>query len=276
MKKRLTIHLSSWTIFSLMILFTACGGTNTEAEETAAGEEGTNKPEVIAHNTLTEAEKADGWQLLFNGKDLEGWRGYLKDTIGSSWRVEDDAIYLHADVQEDWKWLPEDGGFIMTEKEYENFELRLQWKITDCGNSGIIYHIVEDEKYGEAWQTGLEMQVLDNKCHPDGKIVKHRAGDLYDLVAADPVMVKPAGEWNDIRIICDGNKVVHWMNGEKVVEIERFSDEWNELMAMSKFAPANDPGGIFADFGGATKGYIALQDHNDSKVWYRNIKIKAL
>lgn len=276
-KTRLTNQLSRWTILCLMILFTACGGTSTEAEtaETAADAAETSQPAATTHNTLTEAEKADGWQLLFNGQNLDGWKGYLKDTIGSSWRVEDDAIYLHAEVQEEWKWLPEDGGFIVTEKEYENFELRLQWKITDCGNSGIIYHAIESADYDEPWKTGLEMQVLDNKCHPDGEIVKHRAGDLYDLIAATPVTVKPAGEWNDVRIVSDGNRIQHWLNGEKVVEVERFSDAWKEVLGNSKFAnPEHND--YSPDYGTAAAGHIALQDHNDSKVWYRNIKIKAL
>jgi cytochrome c len=275
---QLTQRLKAFSIIGFfflifLVLITACGGS-TDADG-ADNEEAMSSPPVSEHNTLTEAEKAEGWKLLFDGKTTNGWKGYLTDTVGSSWRIADDALYLHADRQEDWAWKPDDGGFILTVDEYEDFELRLQWKISDCGNSGIIYHAIEDTAYDEPWKTGLEMQVLDNKCHPDSKIEKHRAGDLYDLIAADPVTVKPAGEWNDVRIVSDGNTIQHWLNGEKVVEVERFSEAWKKVVGNSKFA--NPEHTDYApDYGTAAKGHIALQDHDDSKVWYRNIKIKEL
>lgn len=279
-KMQLTLRLTRLSsllvaLFTLSFLLTACGdaaGTDADADNSA---EVSSEPTEEAHNTLSAAEKAAGWKLLFDGETTTGWKGYLSDTIGSSWRVEDGALYLHADRQEDWAWKPEDGGYVMTADEFGNFELRLQWKITDCGNSGIIYHAVESEEYDEPWKTGLEMQVLDNKCHPDGKIEKHRAGDLYDLIAADPVTVRPAGEWNDVRIVSDGNTIQHWLNGKKVVEVERYSERWVEVQGNSKFA--NPEHVDYApDYGKASKGHIVLQDHNDSKVWYRNIKIKEL
>jgi hypothetical protein len=147
-----------------------------------------------ADNELSEQEKADGWKLLFDGKSLAGWHKYGGAPVGKMWMVDDGAIHLEAKRAEG-EWQASDGGDILTNDDYENFELRLDWKIDTCGNSGIIYHIVEDTaKYGYPWMTGPEMQVLDNACHPDGKLVKHRAGDLYDLIECSTVTVKPALE----------------------------------------------------------------------------------
>jgi cytochrome c len=276
LKQRLTVMgFPNFILLLFIVMISACSGASDTADTSEESEAVASSTSVMENNTLTEAEKAEGWKLLFDGKTTNGWKGYLSDTVGSSWRIEDDALYLHADRQEDWAWKPDDGGFIMTVDEYENFDLRLQWKISDCGNSGIIYHAIESEDYNEPWKTGLEMQVLDNKCHPDSKIERHRAGDLYDLIAADPETVRPAGEWNDVRIVSDGNTIQHWLNGEKVVEVERYSEAWKEVLGKSKFANPEHVD-YSPDYGIAAKGHIALQDHNDSKVWYRNIKIKEL
>ncbi|MCW5924955.1 MAG: DUF1080 domain-containing protein [Saprospiraceae bacterium] len=226
-------------------------------------------------NTLTDKEKAAGWQLLFNGKDLEGWHNYGKTSIGKSWVVHDNAIHLDAKPNPDGGWQAADGGDILTASEYENFELTLDWKIAPCGNSGIIYHVIEDPaKYDYVWKTGPEMQVLDNSCHPDARIHKHRAGDLYDLIACKYETVKPAGEWNHARLVSKNGKVEHWLNHRKVVEIQMFKNgkptkEWLALIEGSKF-PA-----LSSDFGLSSKGKISLQDHGDP-VWFKNIKIRKL
>jgi cytochrome c len=147
--------------------------------------------------------------------------------------------------------------------------LRLEWRIQNCGNSGIIFNVHEDDNFDYVWQTGPEMQVLDNVCHPDAQFVTHRAGDLYDMIECNRVTVKPAGEWNEIRLIVRNNgKSEHWLNGRKVVEYEMFTDEWKEMIANSKFKDMKG-------FGTYKKGHISLQDHGDL-VWYRNIKIKQL
>jgi len=143
----------------------------------------------------------------------------------------------------------------------------LDWKIGPCGNSGIIYNIVEDTKnYQYVWQTGPEMQVLDNTCHPDSRIIKHRAGDLYDLISCSYETVKPAGQWNHVRLVSRNGKVEHWLNNRKLVEVQMFNDAWWKLIAGSKFKemPA---------FGRSKKGKIAFQDHGDP-VWYKNIKVR--
>ncbi len=227
-----------------------------------------NTTAAIAVNQLSAAEKAAGWKSLFDGKTTTGWRNFGKETIGSSWVVADDAIHLSSIKKEGGHWQAKDGGDIITEGEYENFELSIEWKIGPCGNSGIIYNVVESDEYEYVWQTGPEMQVLDNTCHPDSKIQTHRAGDLYDMIACKYETVKPAGQWNHARLIINNGKTEHWLNGRKLVEFEMFNDQWTEMIANSKFKdmPA---------FGKSRKGHISLQDHGDP-VWYRNIKIREL
>ncbi|MFS8615712.1 MAG: DUF1080 domain-containing protein [Solitalea sp.] len=210
-------------------------------------------------NQLTDQEKAEGWVLLFDGKTTQGWKGYNRDDVPVAWVVEDGALTL------DTAKLGSGGGDILTAGIYENFELRLEWKISPNGNSGIIYNVVEGE-HPATYHTGPEMQVLDNDGHPDGKIEKHRAGDLYDLVKSSEEPVKPVGQWNQVRLVQQDGKIEHWLNGVKVVEADMNSQEWKELVAGSKF-------NSMPDFGKSKKGHIALQDHGD-KVWYRNIKIK--
>jgi cytochrome c len=233
-------------------------------------------PVVVADNTLTEKEKRDGWQLLFDGQSLKGWHNYGKTTIGKSWIISENSIFLDAKSNPDGGWQAPDGGDIVTAEEYGDFELQIDWKIGACGNSGVIYHIQEDPaKYDYVWKTGPEMQVLDNACHPDSKFPKHRAGDLYDLVESAYVTVKPAGEWNHAKLVFKNGKVEHWLNNRKLVELQMFDNgrptkKWLELIAGSKFPKIPAP-----DFGQFTKGKLALQDHGNL-VWYKNIKIRKL
>jgi len=175
---------------------------------------------------------------------------------------------LNPEKKEDGAWQVKDGGDIITEGQYENYELNLEWKIANCGNSGIIYNVVESEDYDYVWQTGPEMQILDNSCHPDAKIRTHRAGDLYDMIECKYVTVNPAGQWNKIRLIVNNGKLEHWQNGHKVVDTQMFDENWSNMIANSKFKDM--PG-----FGKAKKGHISLQDHGD-QIWFRNIKIKEL
>jgi Domain of Unknown Function (DUF1080) len=214
-----------------------------------------------AQNSLSGKEKKNGWILLFDGETTSGWRTFNSGKAGSAWKVSNGELYLD-------KTANEGRGDLLTDKEYQDYELSMEWKIDACGNSGIIFHVVEDAKYAATYLTGPEMQVLDNACHPDAKIIKHRAGDLYDMISCSKETVKPAGEWNLAQIISHNGKMEFWLNGTKVVEFTMHTPQWNEMVANSKFK-------TMPDFGKALKGRIALQDHGD-QVWFRNIKIKVL
>lgn len=227
-----------------------------------------DRPDDFKLNSLNSREKEQGWELLFDGKKIDKFRKFKADTIGSSWVVENEAIHLKALKKEKDGWEVKDGGDIITSEEYENFELRLEWKISNCGNSGIFYHVNESDEYDYIWQTGPEMQILDNTCNPDTRYVTHRAGDLYDMIACRHEVVNTAGEWNHVRIISNKGKIEHWLNGIKVVECDMSSAHWQKMVAESKFKD-------MPSFGNAIKGHIALQDHGDP-VWFRNIKIRKL
>ncbi len=218
---------------------------------------------IAQDNTLSKKEKKDGWKLLFDGKTTTGWHNFNSNTIGKAWKVQDGALYLDNTVKE-----REDRGDIITADEFENFEFTIDWKIDSCGNSGVMFNVIQDPKYRAVWHTGPEMQVLDNECHPDAKIEKHRAGDLYDLIKSNKETVKPAGQWNTARIVSNKGKYEFWLNGNKAVEFTMHDAQWDALVAGSKFKN-------MADFGKATKGHISLQDHGD-KVWFRNIKIREI
>ena len=237
------------TLLAIAVLCWNCA-PQTDNTETAAAE-----------STATEtASEESSWQSLFDGSTLNGWHNYLADTIGAGWTVEDGAITLDP--------TKEKGGDILTDKTYENFELELEWKISECGNSGIFFNVNESPDFEKTYHTGPEMQVLDNTCHPDAKIETHRAGDLYDMIACSEETVLPAGQWNKVRLIVDHGKAEHWLNGKKVVTYEMFNDGWNEMIANSKFSE-------WEGFGQSRRGHIALQDHSD-KVWFRNIRIREL
>jgi hypothetical protein len=215
-------------------------------------------------NKLTPAEIKKGWKLLFDGSTLTGWKTYNRTDMATSWGVKDGAIFLDAkkgrsDVAK---------GDLVTLEDYDDFEFSVEWKISDCGNSGIMYRIVEDLKYKQPYLTGPEMQVLDNKCHPDAKIITHRSGDFYDVMASKTENVKPAGEWNSVRIIMKGYKLEQWQNGVRQIKLTLGSEEINAIVAKSKWKNQKD-------WGKALIGKIGLQDHGDA-VWFRNIKIRSL
>lgn len=215
----------------------------------------------------TGSEKEEGWQLLFDGKTTKGWHKYGGQAVGSAWKVRDG--YLCLDTSEKENWQIKNGGDIVTDEEFENFHLKLEWKIAKNGNSGIIFYIHEDKaKYNWPWETGPEMQVLDNNGHPDAKIIKHRSGDLYDLISCSKETTRPYGEWNFAEIKCVNGKLDLYLNGENVISTVLWDDNWRKLIAGSKFK--NMPG-----FGTYKKGRIGLQDHGD-EVCFRNIRIKRL
>jgi hypothetical protein len=217
-------------------------------------------------NTLSGREEAQNWKLLFDGETTKGWHSFNKAGAGAAWKVKDGELYLDTTKKEGWQ--TSGGGDLVTEKTYKNFDLKLEWKISAGGNSGIIFLVQEDGKHEYSWQTGPEMQIVDNEKHPDGKLVKHQAGDLYDLIAASPKAVKPAGEWNQAEIIVKDGGLTLLLNGVKVVSATLWKDGWKKLIAESKFKE-------MPDFGKFQSGKIALQDHGNM-VSFRNIKIKEL
>lgn len=223
------------------------------------------------NNSLTKEEKADGWQLLFDGKTTEGWRNYGKETFPGGWIIEEEALKCQGSGRGEAG--AEEGGDILYNTKFSNFHLKLEWKISEGGNSGIFYLGRETPEFDFIWKTAPEMQVLDNAKHPDAQLGidgNRQAGSLYDLIPAKPQNAKPAGEWNTVEIICHKGTVVHKQNGETVLEYHLWTPEWNELVAGSKFPELNES---WANV--ATEGYIGLQDHGDD-VWFRNIKIKEL
>jgi hypothetical protein len=206
-------------------------------------------------NTLTPAERSVGWKLLFDGQTTKGWRGYQKKAVPSGWVVEDGTLARVAAT-----------GDLITQKQFQDFELTLEWKISEGGNSGIMYRVTEG---GEAtYESGPEMQVLDDARHPDGRSRLTSAGAAYGLYPSPAGIVRPAGEWNAVRIVVRGRHVEHWLNGQKVVEYELESPDWEAKVAASKFKQ-------WPGYGRAPKGHIALQDHGD-RVWYRSIKIREI
>jgi cytochrome c len=247
-----------------------CKETPTAKTVTEAVVEKVAMAKEAAQNVLTEAETKDGYQLLFDGKTMKGWRNFKKQTIGKDWIVDsaNQAIALNVIKKPDGGWQAADGGDIITDDSFENYEFQVEWKIDTCGNSGIIYNVIEHPTAEYVWHTGPEMQVLDNKCHPDAKIIKHRAGDLYDLISSSSEPVKPALEWNQAKLVQNKGKIEHWLNGVKIVEYDMNKPEWKAMIAKSKFAK-------MPLFGKSMKGHLSLQDHGN-KIWYRNIKIKLL
>jgi hypothetical protein len=250
-------------VLALLAVFsTACAGAEDAEQEAPVGQDAEvaqEATETASANALTAAEQSEGWQLLFDGDDLEQWRGYQRDTPPASWQAQDSVLAFAA---------ADDRGDLMTREQFGDFEFRYDWKISEGGNSGVIYRVSEDSD--QPWHTGPEMQILDDERHPDaqqGVDGNRTAGALYDMIAPSDA-VRPAGEWNEARIVARGNHVEHWMNGQKVVEYEVGSEEWNRLYDASKFNEL--PG-----FGVQEQGHIVLQDHNDP-VWFRNLKIRPL
>ena len=245
-------------IASASALILSCNSQNSSTNSTEMKADSSQATEAAQPN--------DGWISLFDGKTTAGWHKYGGSSVGSGWKVQDSALFLDTTVKVNGK---RDGGDIVTNEEFENFDLKLEWKIAKNGNSGVMFCVHEDTtKYKTPYETGPEMQVLDNDGHPDGKIKKHRAGDLYDLISCSKETVKPVGEWNQIEIKLLGGKLDFYLNGENVVSTTLWDDNWNKLVAASKFKKM--PG-----FGTFKKGHIDLQDH-DCDVWFRNIMIKKL
>ena len=227
-------------------------------------------PAFNTKNNLTQAEAASGWQLLWDGKTTKGWKGAKLETFPEQgWQIEDGTLT----VMESGGGESEAGGDIVTTQKYEDFELKVDFKITEGANSGIKYYVDTDLNKGEGSSIGLEYQILDDARHPDAKLGNHEGSrtlaSLYDLIQADPNKpVNPIGSWNTARIVSKDGKVSHWLNDEKVLEYDRSTDAFLQLVQESKYK--DWPG-----FGTLERGNILLQDHGN-RVSFKNIKIKEL
>lgn len=219
-------------------------------------------------NELTSAEKKDGWVLLFNGKDFSGWRQCNGNAMPANWVIEDGAMKVFTGEGKK-PGQGANGDILFENKKFKNFELSIDWKVSDQANSGIFYY-VREVPGKPIYYAAPEVQVLDNVAASDNKIDSHLAGSLYDMLPADPKTVKPAGEWNTIVIKVKDGKVTHTQNGTKVCEYTLWSKEWDDMVNNSKFK----------DFPGFTEGiskegYIGLQDHGYT-VWFKDVKIREL
>jgi hypothetical protein len=207
--------------------------------------------------TAQAPEPGDDWRPLFDGRTTAGWHAFGGGAPGAGWRVVDGALTRAAEA-----------GDILTDEEFGSFELELEWKIAPGGNSGVFFHVVEDSTLQYVWQTGPEMQVLDNAGHADGRQPNTSAGSNFALYAPARDVTRPPGQWNQARLVVRGDHVEHWLNGEKLLEYELGSAEWQQRVAASKF-------GEMPRYGRARRGHIALQDHGDD-VAFRNLRIRIL
>ena len=220
-------------------------------------------------NTISEREAAEGWELLWDGKTTNGWRGARLDGFPEhGWSIEDGILKVHkSDGGESTN-----GGDIVTTRPYKNFMLKVDFRITEGANSGIKYFVDTNlNKDGEGSAIGCEFQILDDRRHPDAKLGRdgnRTLGSLYDLIPAPENKPFRNGFFNTAMVVVEGNHVEHWLNGVKLLEYERNTDEWNAIVQTSKYKD-------WPNFGNAEEGLLLLQDHGD-EVWFQNIKIKEL
>jgi hypothetical protein len=245
--------------FFLLILFTvaSCNKPAPQTETTTQ----------LESNALTDEEKTAGWELLFDGKTLDGWKRYGADSIGPLWSVKDGVIVCSGEgLGEGTKDV---GGSLMTLKQFGNFELLVDWKVAAGGNSGILYHVIEKPEFSTDYATGPEYQLIDDAGYKDPLQEAQKSGSNYDMYAAPATKkLNPIGEWNTARVVYNNGHVEHYLNGEKTVEFDEDSDDYKERYKKSKWVG-------FPGWNTFKTGSISLQDHG-ANVYFRNIKIKQL
>ena len=257
------------SLFAGLLALGACG--------TGSSKKSTNETETMLKsetslNTLTPEEEEDGWLLLFNGENFEGWRGYSRVDVPAAWTIDDNAIKINGSGEGEAG--AKDGGDIIYDKQFKNFELHFEWKVAKGSNSGIFYlgQEVEDQPI---WKSSPEYQILDNENHVDARLGKdgnRKSASLYDMIAANPQNSNPFGEWNSGAIIVYKGTVVHMQNDEVVLEYHLWTPEWEQMIDNSKFKGWQE---MINAGGDERQGYIGLQDHGDD-VWFRNIKLKEM
>jgi len=220
-------------------------------------------PEEPIVEQTTEKEESPEWVSIFNGTTFDGWHGYNMDSISTSWKIIDGNL-----VFTPTEGTP--GGNLVTDKDYTDFILSIEWKISEGGNSGFFWGVNEDKKYGQPYSTGPEIQILDNENHSDGQYETHRAGSLFDMIGPSQEVAKEIGQWNTcvLEINHKTNTGNIWLNDVHIVNFEVNGEGWENMVKNSKFKD-------WEGFGDYTTGKIGLQDHGN-KVSFRNIKIKEL
>jgi Domain of Unknown Function (DUF1080) len=242
--------------FAAAILIASAAACSAPAEGGPSQQEQAAAAEDVEPVNVLEPEEAEaGWRLLFDGRTTAGWRGFRQEGMPEGWQVVDGALTRVGG-----------GGDIVTSDQFEDFELALQWKLSEGGNSGIMFHVTEDAE--QTYHTGPEMQVLDDERHVDGENPLTSVGSNYALHPPSQKTVKPIGEWNEVVLRVQDGRVEQWLNGVKVVEYELGSADWERRVAASKF-------NAWPGYGRAGRGHIALQDHGDW-VAFRNIKIREI
>jgi hypothetical protein len=246
MKKFLGLALAA-------IFFSACSTQKSEST--------TDSVAVTSINTLTEQEKTGGWKSLFDGQTMKGWT-IFKGKENDTWEVVDGTLHCKAPGDS----VATKRADLRTEEQFENFEFAFDWKIAPTHNSGVMFHVTED--FDVPYATGPEYQLIDDVNYPGGVQPKNQTASNYDMQVAENKKMNPPGEWNSSKILVNGPHVEHWLNGNKVLEYELWSDDWKKMVANSKWKE-------FPGYGLTKKGYLDLQDHG-GEVWFRNLKVKTL
>ena len=252
----MTTRNTFWTAAFTLLAIGACSSA-PEADASDDGAVGATSADEgrEAMNTLTPEERAEGWELLFDGESLDAWRGFGRDDLPGGWVAEDGMLVRVADA-----------GDIVTRERFRDFEFALEWRVGEAGNSGIFIRASED--VDRMFEGAPEMQILDDAGHVDGGDPLTSAGANYAMHPAPRGVVHPAGEWNSARVRVEGDRVTQWLNGQQIVEYELGSEDWNRRLAESKFTE-------WPEYGTYDEGHIGLQDHGD-RVEFRNIKVRRL
>jgi hypothetical protein len=230
------------------------------------------QPACTGVNTLSAAEKAAGWVLLFDGSTTNGWHGYNGQAIGS-WKVADCALQTVGEAGNSGSDLLPG---LTSNREFTNFELSIDWRASKGGNSGVLYGVVEDPKYKAVWETGPEYQLLDDVGFPQKLEEWQKAGADYAMhVPNDQKQLKPVGEWNTTKLVVNGAHVEHWLNGKKILAFERWTDDWKKLRDACQTPELPCKWRDYPGWGMAATGRLVLQDHG-SVFAFRNVKLRRL
>ncbi|WP_333820116.1 3-keto-disaccharide hydrolase [Ohtaekwangia sp.] len=255
------MKLRAFIISILMLWFVACQPRKETTPPAADSTSTTVSKDTVAPGFLSEQQKAEGWVALFDGKTTTGWH-FFKNKENNSWEISDGTLHCKPFIENGTNHRSD----LTTDGQYENFELIFDWKISVQGNSGVMFRV--SEEFDEPYASGPEYQIIDDEGYPGDLKDVQLTGANYDMHVASAKAAKPVGEWNESKLVVNGNHVEHWLNGIKVVEYELGSADWNKRRKVSKWKD-------FPGYGLTKKGSIDLQDHSH-EVWFKNIAIKPL